>query len=243
MRNVLILEDKQQHLEVLTTIISTIPKEITIYKATDVGMAYQIIGERTIDLFIIDIILKPEKQYDVQGLGFAKAIRKHKKYEFTPIIFVTALQDPKLYSYSKLHCYAYIEKPFKAEEVKQIVEEALNFPKQEVRDQLVFFRKEGIVYAKDVRDVIYVECSRRKALIHCLEETLEIPYMTCERIMTELNSDDFIQCSRYTIINRRYIERIDYSNRYVKMKHISTQIEIGIAMKNSFRKKLEMDSV
>ncbi len=241
MRNVLILEDKPQQLEVLASIVSEIDKKLTIYKAENVGAAYQIIGEKTIHLFIIDIILQPEKLYDVQGLEFIQAIRGHKKYEFTPIIIVTSLQDPKLYSYSKLHCYAYIEKPFKPEQIKLVVKEALNFPKQETRNQLAFFRKDGIVYVKAVKDIICIECSRREAKIHCLEEILEIPYMTCESIMRALDSDDFIQCSRYSVVNKRYIEMIDYSNRYIKMKHMSLPIEIGITMKKKFREKLEMD--
>jgi len=239
MKNILILEDKEPHLEALSNIVSEVGSGIRIYRATTVSKAYQIAGEVNIHLFLIDIILQPEKQFDVLGLEFAQEIRKIHRYEFIPIIFITALEDPKLFAYSRVHCYSYIEKPFDAERVKNVVKEALKFPIQETNDRIAFFRREGIIYAKAVKDIIYVESSRRKVVIHCKEEVLEIPYMTCDDIMRELNSEAFIQCSRYVIINKNYIETIDYSNRYLKLKYISSPIEIGVVMKNKFKQRLE----
>ncbi len=237
-RNVLILEDKKSHREALYKIITDLAQNITIYTASNVHSAYQIAMENHIHLFLLDIILCPEKPGDVMGLRFAQEIREIKKYQFTPLIFITSLEDPKLYSYSKLHCFGYIEKPFSVEQVRKSVLKALEFPVEDDTERFVYFRKDGIVYAKCIKDIIYIENARRKVIIHCKNDVLEIPYKTCEELMNEMDSKYFVQCSRYTIINKRYIEEIDYTNRYIKLKHVKAPVEIGVIMKNKLKGKI-----
>lgn len=237
-RNVLILEDKKEHMEALCKIVSDLAQDTKIHRASDVQTAYQTVMENHIHLFLLDIVLCPEKPGDVMGLKFAQEIRKIKKYQFTPIIFITSLEDPQLYSYSHLHCYGYIEKPFCIEKVQKTVIKALEFPVEDDVDRFAYFRKNGIVYAKHINDIVYIENVRRKVVIHCKNDTLEIPYKTSDEILQEIDSKSFIQCSRYAIINKRYIEEIDYVNRYVKLKYISEPVEIGAIMKSRLKEKL-----
>ena len=238
-RNILILEDKLAHQEALKKIISDISCEIQIYVADDVKSAYHLSMSKTIHLFLLDIILRPEKSGDIQGLAFAQEIRGVKKYRFTPIIFITSLEDPKLFSYSQLHCWKYIEKPFKSDKVKTVIEEALEFPIMEEKERFVYFRKDGIIYAKNIEEIIYVVSARRKIKIYCKNDILEIPYKTCEEIMSELNSKIFLQCNRNVIINKNYIETIDYSNQFIKLIGVETLIDIGITMKKRIKKEIE----
>ena len=67
---------------------------------------------------------------------------------------------------------------------------------------------------------------------------LEIPYKTCEELMNEMDSKYFVQCSRYAIINKSYIEQIDYTNRYIKLKYVKAPVEIGVIMKNKLKEKI-----
>ena len=53
-----------------------------------------------------------------------------------------------------------------------------------------------------------------------------------------MESDDFIQCSGYTIINKNYVESIDYVNRFIKLEGEERDIEIGISMKKKVRDEL-----
>ena len=62
---------------------------------------------------------------------------------------------------------------------------------------------------------------------------MKLPYKPNYKILEELASDKFIQCSRYHIINYDYIDKIDTVNRYILLKGVKTPIEIG----NSFKKK------
>ncbi len=238
-QNILIIEDKKSHMDALCKIVSNLNKKIVVYNAYNIEKAYQIAMENHIHLFLVDIILQPEKPGDVTGLRFAQEIRAVRKYMFAPLIFITTLEDPRLYAYSQLHCFGYIEKPFSEQQVKQLILKALEFPVEEEEERFIYFRKDGIVYSKCIKEIIYIENSRRRVVIHCKNDVLEIPYKTCNEIMEEIDSKLFIQCSRYIIINRKYIEEIDYVNRYVKLKNVKNPVEIGIMMKKRFRESLE----
>lgn len=132
-RNILILEDNEKCMDAIVDIISDC-NNVNIFTASNISDALSIAYKNRIHLFLVDIILNPEMKEDVSGLDFVKALRENKKYEFTPVIFITALEDPKLYSYSQLHCYGYIEKPFDVTYVKKIVTEALEFPVKNTND-------------------------------------------------------------------------------------------------------------
>ena len=238
-RNILIIEDKKSHMEALVKIISDLDSNLAVYSAYDIEKAYQISMEQRIHLFLVDIVLRPEKPGDVLGLKFVQEIREVQKYMFVPIIMVTSLEDPKLYSYSQLQCYGYIEKPYNPDQVRKMVTKALKFPIKDDEERSAFFRKDGIIYAVNKAEVIYVENSRRKVVIHSSNDILEIPYKTCDEILQELASDMFVQCSRYTIVNRNYIEKIDYTNRYIQLKYIEEPVEIGVIMKKNFKDKMD----
>lgn len=236
---ILIVEDKKTHMDALCSMINELNKDIEVYCAFDEMQAYQIAMNYHIRLFLVDIILKKEKSGDVTGLKFVQEIRAVKKYSFAPVIFITSLEDPKLYSYSQLHCFDYIEKPFDEYKVKQSILKCLDFPVESNEERYVYFRKEGIVYSQYVKDIIYIACGKRSIIIHSVNDRLEVPYKTCDEILRELNSDQFIRCSRFAIINKEYIEYIDYPNRLIKLRHIEQPVEIGMAHKTKFKRGLE----
>ncbi len=238
-QKILILEDNKVHMDAMCKILEDLPKNITVYCAQNVQKACEIALEHHIHLFLIDIILNGQNPGDVSGLNFAREIRGISKYKFTPLIFITSLEDPKLYSYSQLHCFGYIEKPFSVAQVRGTILNALDFPVKNDEDRHVYFRKDGIVYSKSIKDIIYIESSRRKIKVYCVNDELEIPYMTCEEILKEMDSELFIQCSRYNIVNRKYIDKIDYTNRFIKMHYVDKPIEIGIIMRKAFRDRMD----
>lgn len=238
-RNVLIVEDKQNHMDAINKIVSELDEPIMIFTACNLQEAYSIVSLHHIHLFLLDIILDTSKAGDVSGLDFARELRENKKYEFTPIIFITTLEDPQLYSYSQLHCFGYIEKPFDPKQIRPLIKKALNFPIDSSDNKNLYFRKDGIIYSVHTNDIVYIENSRRLLKIHCIQDDLEVSYKTVAEILEELDSPAFVQCSRYVIVNRNYIEKIDFTNRYVKLRGVSENIEIGIIMRKQFRDKIE----
>lgn len=238
-KNILIVEDKKAHRDAIYKIVTDLSKDIEVYEAEDIQTAYHIAMNEHIHLFLLDIILCPQMQGDTMGLDFAREIRKVKKYRFTPIIFITSLEDPKFYTYSHLHCWRYIEKPFNPKIVKETILEALDVPVEDDKERSVYFRKDGIIYAVRVEDIIYIENKRRRIILHCKDEVLEIPYKTCEEIMKDLDSKQFVQCSRHVIVNKSYITQIDYPNRYLKLRYVDELIDISVSFKNRLKDELE----
>ncbi len=238
-RKVLILEDNKANMDALCKILNDLKRDIIIYCAYDLEKAFQISMEHHIHMFLVDIVLDVHNPGDVSGLTFAREIRDISKYKFTPLIFITSLEDPKLYSYSQLHCFGYIEKPFSVAQVRDTILSAFEFPIKEDNDKNVYFRKEGIVYSVCIKDIIYIQCAKRRVRIVCVNDELEVPYRSCEELLKELDSETLVQCSRYNIVNKTHIEKIDYANRFVKMKYVDEPIEIGTIMKAAFKRRME----
>lgn len=237
MKTVLIVEDNVRSMEMLVKIIENLRTDVEIKTASSQEEAAILAMKFNIDLFMLDIILNASNPGDVSGMKFAEYIRTLQKYKYTPIIFITALEDPELHAYSDLHCYYYVEKPYDVEKVSSVISEALEFPAVHNEPQNVFFRKDGILYKKEISEILYIENSRAGQTVYCSNGNLKLPYKPNYKILEERASDKFIQCSRYHIINYDYIDKIDTVNRYILLKGVKTPIEIG----NSFKKKFLKD--
>lgn len=238
MKTVLIVEDNLRSMEMLKKIVNDLNMNVTIKTATNQDEAYAIAMKSTIDLFMLDIILNPLNPGDVSGMNLANALRETKKYEYTPVIFITSLEDPKLYAYSDIHCYYYLEKPYDIKKVSQVLTEALAIPKVKKEVQYVYFRKDSILYKKDIAEIVYIENTRAGQTVHLINGQINLSYKPTKNIMEELNSNCFIQCNRYDIVNKDYIDSVDITNRYIKLKNGDEQLELGAAFKKKFLKEL-----
>ena len=234
-KKVLILEDNLQTAQALAAILKENERKITIRYTSCIQEAYRVSIEETIDVFIIDIILQTTKPGDTSGIKFAAAIRRIEKYYFTPMFFITALADPKLYAYRDLHCFGYIEKPFSKEQVKKLLAEALHYKTKNPEDSNVYFRKDGILYSVKLSQVVYVQVQHHRMQIVTEKDTLEIPYKTIKSFLQETDSPNFLQCNRYIVLNQNYIEYIDLNNCYIKMSGQKELLEIG----GSYRKGIQ----
>ena len=235
---ILVLEDNTAHMEALCEILKGTHCDIEIHRADSYPAALQILGNYTIQVFILDIILDTKRPGDVSGLKLAQMLRESEKYKYTPIIFTTSVEDPKLYSYSKLHCFGYIEKPYDAQELRKTVLDALEIPVPLNDDRYVSFQKDRILYSKQLKEIICLEVSRKEVKVYCQQDELTVPYRSCKELLELFDSDSFIQCSRYTIVNKNYIDYIDYLSRYIKLKGMDKQMEIGRVMKKEFEEQM-----
>lgn len=237
-KNVLIVEDNRASMDALVELTRECDSTSVIYCATNSAMAYKYAMENRIDLFLIDIILDNEVHNDVSGIVFADKMRQQERYKFVPMIFVTALEDQMMTAFHKLHCYGYIEKPFDFGKVREIIREALQYPiRNERENQYFYYRKDGILYSIETDRIVFAESYMRVLSIHLPDETVKIPYMSCSSLLENLNSQDFLQYSRNGILNRKYIDYVDETNRYIRMKS-GDVLEIGRVLKKRFMQEL-----
>lgn len=237
MKNILILEDNKKILDTLSIAAKEVQDDICVYSTQTVELAYAIAFSKTIDLFLLDIILTTKYPGDISGFNFARQIRKHELYMFTPIIFITSLEDRKLYAYSEIHSYAYLEKPFSMLQLKTLIEKTLKFPSSKEIDKELYMRKDGILYQVKLKKIIYVECENHKLLIHMTDKFMEIPYYTIKKFLKEADVPYLFQCSRNTVVNRSFIDYVDIVNRYIQMKNLNVLLDIG----PTFIKKISQD--
>lgn len=233
MKTILILEDNARELERLVKIVSNMELELTIECASGLDEAYRIAMETTIDLFLLDIILQPRYAGDVSGVRFADNIRSVDRYRFTPIIFTTSLEDPELYAFSDIRCYSYIEKPYDADKICAVVRDALHMRTEAFPMENIYYKSDGILYKMRKDEIIYIEISRKGRTFHTVSGDFFLSYKSCKEVLSELGSVNFVQCNRYTIVNKRYINFIDMVNRYISLEHCSELLEIGTTYKKS----------
>ena len=235
MKKVLILEDNALMLECLSGIVQEVDVKTEVFPFDNAKDACQCALKSTIDLFIIDIMLEAHKSGDTSGLSFVEDIRRIKRYGFTPVIIVTALYDQKLITYEELHCYSFIEKPFDKDRLKGLIEEALAFPGTDNGAKTLKFRKDGIILAVERERIVYVESINHILNIHTANDVMHIPYKTIKNFLEEVDSNDFLQCSRNTVINRKYVHNVDMGNRVIQFRDGMGRVDIGIMYRNQVK--------
>ena len=220
MKKVMILEDQRDSRDALAQIVKSVDANARIYAVGRASNAYAIAMEHSIDLFLIDIILRPDKRGgDQSGAEFAQNIRMVERY-------------------SSMHCYKFIEKPFDWDAVREVIREAMSYQTRNPEGRVVFYRTGGLLEAITITDIIYAENRQHRLKVVTENGEVRIPYRPCKEFLRELDSEDFLQCNRSTIVNRNFIERIDPANRYVYVKGRAEALEIGSVMKREFLRNI-----
>lgn len=236
-KNVLVVEDNEYYMNLICNALKQIP-EVNTYQATCSAEAYKYAMETSISVFIVDVILDTKVLGDVSGIKFVERIRTIEKYKFTPII-TTSLEDPKLHSYSYLHCYRYFEKTYDINDLLETVLEVLKFELPREKSKIIYYKREGLLFSINTHDIIYVESCNRYIQYHCIDGIHKAPYQSCKKIVEEMESNDFIQCSKNTVVNRKYVLCVDVINRYITLMNDYGTLEIGPRMKKEFISKLQ----
>lgn len=235
----MVLGADETETENLRRMIIEIEEESKIYAIHKTAKAYQIALERNIDLFLVDVTAGEKRTVEVPGMEFVSALRELPQYHFTPVIFLSSLEEVKMYAYTMLNCYGYLERPYNMKKLGSIVKKALTFPGAERKTEYVFFRNKGIFHYFRKTEIIYIENIQRRVWIHTTDRDVELSYITCQKILNHLNSEQFLQCSKNTIVNMEYIKNIDYTNRYLEIGERNIKIEIGSVIIKQFRKEMK----
>ncbi len=237
-KNILVVEDKSLHMEQACKLLQNMDVNVKIFKAFTFEEAIVIASQHRIHVFLVDIILKTSVPGDVSGMSFIQTIRNISKYAFTPVIILTSLEDPKLYAYSELHCYGYLEKPYDKEKLYSLVKSALQSPVMEGKDTL-YLRNHGLIYSVSIPEIVFIEIARKGMVIHTIRDDFHFPYRSMEEMLRELESARFLPCSRFVIVNRDYVASVDYTNRMIHLKTRSEILEIGPIMLRRFKEEFE----
>ncbi len=119
MKTIVIAEDNELNITILNGILNETYDLILARSAEEV---YRIIKNETPDLFLLDIVMS-----EISGIDLCKELRSSERFAQTPIVFMTAVQDEKIYdSAFKVGANAFITKPFKSAELKNTLSDLLS---------------------------------------------------------------------------------------------------------------------
>lgn len=238
-KRVLILEDLASSRKSLVEMVNECGKELLIYDFGDPAMAYECAMENRIDLFLVDIILRPKDPNDFSGITFAKSIRECSRYAAAEIVFITTLAGLEAEMLRLVHCFDYIEKPISRQRVHRVVKDALQkIESRDSEEELIFLRKDRVTYPVYANRIIYAENRRRVLYVHMKNEMIDIPNLSLKKFVDKVYTQKFLCPTKGIVVNVDYIEYIDTTNRYVKMKGLDTLLDIGVRMKDSFLREL-----
>lgn len=83
-----------------------------------------------------------------------------------------------------------------------LLEEALQFEQHREDNKNIYFKKDGIFFAKKMQDIVYIKSSAGKMLVKTVRDSLEISYKSNSQVLRELDSENFIKCNRAVVVNK-----------------------------------------
>ncbi|MBE5959361.1 MAG: response regulator transcription factor [Lachnospiraceae bacterium] len=231
MKEILIVEDKITAAQALKAIVEEECENAKVYLADSLEEALKISMLYDIEMMLVDVVLNPADKADISGIEFIRKIRHVDKYKFVPIVMVTSLEDPKMMAYEELHCYSFIEKPYNIENVKKVIRETLEYKLGHGEEKYVF-KSDGIIYSVNKNEILYINTVGKKMVMQMKNDRFAMPYVPIKKLAEEL-SEDFVQCNRNCIVNKRNIKTADFVNRIITVDGIDEEINIGLRMKKN----------
>lgn len=218
----MIVEDDMIIANGLEKIIRSINKDIETTITGYAKKALETANIETFELFILDIQLN-----DYSGYELAKELRDIDKYKLTPIVFITAIPTRELMAFKEIHCYDYIIKPFKDEEVIETIGTIINYGiNNKSKKKYIKLTQREFIYRVNMEEIIYIESLRSNVKLVTVKEEINLSNYTLYKMLEEL-TEDFVQCHRGFLVNINHVERIDKPNNTIKLKDIDCLIPIG----------------
>ncbi|NMM61511.1 response regulator transcription factor [Clostridium sp. P21] len=209
MVSVLVVEDDYVQRKNLVEMICESDKNLDIYEAQSMQEALKISKETYINFFYIDIMLK-----DSSGLNLASELRKMEIYKFTWIIFITTHVKYMLQAFKEIHCYDYIIKPYKKEEIIEttrfLVSGKYRYSiKENENKYVVFILQDSISVKLDVDEIFFIEVNLRKVTLHTKKGKYQPKKMSLAKALTIINSDYILQSHKSFAVNVKLIDKIE----------------------------------
>lgn len=233
MYTLLIVDDDQYQLKYLADIIRINFQNIfTVIEACDFDSALEGISKFNFDIFILDINLSQEQE-EKNGITLGMKIRTISKYFYSPIIYITAMIDKMQVAINELHCFSYILKPSNDEDIIHSIVSALNSPV--IKEQCISFDTiNGDHISITESAITYIDSNEKNINIHTCDNFFQTKNFTLEKIES-LMLHSSVRCHKKYIVNIKYINNYDRTNRLIRCNNVS--IPIGRSYKLNFENK------
>lgn len=236
MPTILIVEDDTIIREQIESSLNSIDSNIRILKSKEGKKALEIATVVDIDVFIFDIGLP-----DWDGIKLAREIRK--TYPHHPIIIESSQGDAQFQIdiHDQIENLAFLKKPYPTEKLITKIKVALNISESLGTKQLKI-KQNGFSRLIELNDILYIEKVKGKKKIEIIlynqhHRTLtreEFMGVTLSSLLDSLkNKRELFRCHKGYIINPKMIEKLNYANNTISLKHTEEEIPIGKTYKNN----------
>ncbi|MGE5498197.1 MAG: LytR/AlgR family response regulator transcription factor [Syntrophothermus sp.] len=230
MYKVILIEDDQFLLENIETILEE--EKFNVFTAANGRKGIKLIEEIHPDVIISDIMLP-----DIEGYEILKHVRQNSEIQNIPFLFLTARTDQKdMRQGMNLGADDYLTKPFNAKELIEALHARLELakirmenssPQPQAREQknkdILFLQDQKGISNISPKDIVLISAAGEYSEVftcHLKKHTVKKLLKEWEEILPE---DSFIRIHRSTIINIKYILKVEkwfnYSLRIHLDKH------------------------
>ena len=216
MLTIMVITDNIKNNEkIAASIIGGFENSACIIAATDISECEQIIRSQknNIDIFIIQI-----KMREKSGRKLAEYIREFKKYENTPILFITSVSLNTI-GYSELATYQgykkenYISTPIQRIEVQgkiglyldKIIAEAAA---KERLERVVFLEHAGGETFIEVKKILFAEVQNRVVTLYTNSGSYILKRTALDALCSQVGGDYLMRCHKSFALNINAIKEI-----------------------------------
>lgn len=228
MEKILLVEDNPAASERIKKFIKNIDPGYEVIVFSKAGEAYSYACGENVSLFILDIQLA-----DYKGTNLARQLRSLKAYQYTPILFETALAGEELTAYRDVQCYGFLIKPFTEAEFRDAFCSAIGLSRQlHTPVKKLSIEQKQFILEYDVSNIVYLEAFGKKTVIHTESPQLgqkqdTISGYTLARLLEIIDDPSFVQCHKSYLVNRDYIEKINKADRQITLRNHGETIPVG----------------
>ena len=177
-------------------------KENLRYSIQAYGSGDSILAEIEDGTAVFDLILMDINLGDSNGFETAVKIREMNRQ--VPIAFLTASREYAVESYD-VGAVAYLLKPVKEEKLFALF---ARMSRTELPRSLSV-KQRGLVKNLDYRDILYMESSGHRVVIHLSEGRDETVYYKLDELEAALCDERFIRCHKSFLVNMDYVKHAE----------------------------------
>ena len=238
-RNLLILAPNGSDYEGMVKKITARNKNVTAHYAPDISGAYFLCMCHEMDAMVLE---DDGRTYEIPNRGttvsFIGNLRKIPHYQFTPMIMVTPYEDMAFSAFHILHCYDFFTDKSE-EKLESAIVQALNYKTTKFIEKTIIMRKDGVLFFYPIEDIIYVENTKHRIWLYFKDSKMDFPYETMKELRKKFSKQDFLQCSRSILVNKRHILAIDKGNKYISLRNSKQSVVITQSFYDGIIKDLE----
>lgn len=219
--SVFILEDNKMFAQNLVEMIEQYPLKLNCVVSYDLNSALKQLSDSIhYTAFFIDIALD-ETTENIDGLSFAKFLSESTLHKDTPIIFTTSFPHYVYEALNQLHCYAYLLKPFRQEDVFFQLDQIL-----ETNCSIRLKTAEGIFMKLNTNDIYFIQAFGRNMLF-CTKHGEVCSRQYTMKSLSDLLPNHFERCHKSFLVNTKYIHSVNPKDKTLHIKEIEDDIPYG----------------